>query len=305
MNDQWRPVAGLSSVLIVDDVPENLSMLHDALDEAGHEVRVALHGEAALLSVQTRLPDVILLDAVMPGMDGFEVCRRLREHESACDVPVIFMTGLSEAEHVMAGFAAGGSDYITKPVRPDEVLARIAVHVGQARHVRQARTALDAHGRAMFAMHPETGYVVWQTPLARQILQAESQCHELVHGWLKQCIHNLADVHDGQMLRMGEAEHQLVFSLSHQTDDGEWLVCVRESSSSRLFDRMVKELGLTPREAEVMYWVIHGKTNRDIGEILGGSPRTVNKHLEHIFSKLNVETRTAAASAVMNRLGEH
>lgn len=292
-----------SSVLIVDDVPENLSMLHDALDEAGHEVRVATYGEAALLSVKKCLPDVILLDAVMPGMDGFEVCRRLREDEGTHAVPVIFMTGLCEAEHILAGFAAGGTDYITKPVRPSEVLARIAVHVNQAKHVKQAHTALDAFGQAVFAIEIATGKVGWQTPLARQLMHTHLFQHEQVITWLKRVVELHQQGREVYSLKLSHGEQQLVLSLSSQTADGEWLVTVREESTPRSFELIMRELHLTPREAEVLYWVIHGKTNRDIGDILGGSPRTVNKHLEHIFAKLHVETRTAAASVAMAKLG--
>ena len=108
-------------VLIVDDVPDNLSVLHDALDESGYTVLVATNGESALQA----LPDVVLLDAVMPGMDGFEVARRLKANAETAHIPIIFMTGLTETEHVVAAFAAGGVDYVTKPIRAQEVLARM------------------------------------------------------------------------------------------------------------------------------------------------------------------------------------
>jgi len=112
-------------VLIVDDVPENLSLLHDALDEAGYTVLVATHGEAALQRAAQLVPDIILLDAVMPGIDGFEVARRLKAMGETAHIPIVFMTGLSETEHVVAAFQAGGVDYVVKPLRPREVLARI------------------------------------------------------------------------------------------------------------------------------------------------------------------------------------
>ncbi|CAG0942370.1 partial putative cyclic di-GMP phosphodiesterase, partial [Gammaproteobacteria bacterium] len=170
MNDELaRSVAGM--VLIVDDVPDNLSLLHDALDEAGYTVLVATHGEAALQRAAQALPDIVLLDAVMPGMDGFEVARRLKARPDSAHIPIVFMTGLTETEHVVAAFQAGGVDYVTKPIRPREVLARIAVHMQAARQARQARNALDAFGHAMMAIHIGSGRAVWQTPLARRLLQ--------------------------------------------------------------------------------------------------------------------------------------
>jgi DNA-binding NarL/FixJ family response regulator len=199
-------------VLIVDDVPENLAVLSDALDEAGHTVLVATDGASALERLLLVMPDLILLDAVMPGIDGFETCRRMKLMDSARDVPVVFMTGLTETEHVVRGFEVGGIDYVTKPIRPAEVLARISTHVRNARMLSEARHTRDT---------------------ALPVASAD---------------------------------------LSHYQ--------------------------LTPRELDVLAWIARGKTNRDIAEILGMSPRTVNKHLEHIFVKLGVETRAAAAALV-------
>ncbi|HKW83097.1 MAG TPA: response regulator, partial [Burkholderiaceae bacterium] len=120
-------------VLIVDDVPDNLAVLHDALDEAGYTVLVATHGEAALQRASQAQPDIVLLDAMMPGMDGFEVARRLKAQAETAHIPVVFMTGLTDTEHVVAAFQAGGVDYVTKPIRPREVIARIAAHMLGAR----------------------------------------------------------------------------------------------------------------------------------------------------------------------------
>ena len=126
-------VAAGDLVLIVDDMPDNLSLLHDALDEAGYTVLVATDGPGALARAQQVRPDIVLLDAVMPGMDGFEVARRLKANPATAAIPIVFMTALTETEHVLAAFAAGGVDYVTKPLQPREVLARIAAHTRTAR----------------------------------------------------------------------------------------------------------------------------------------------------------------------------
>ncbi len=120
-------------VLIVDDMPDNIAPLHDALDDAGYTVLVALDGESALARAAQALPDVILLDAVMPGLDGFEVARRLKADPELAHIPVLFMTGLTETEHLVKALAAGGVDYVTKPVKPLEVMARMGVHLKSAR----------------------------------------------------------------------------------------------------------------------------------------------------------------------------
>src|SRR5579864_7632549 len=120
-------------VLIVDDAPGNLATLHAALDAAGYRVLVAMDGKVALERVARLLPDVILLDAVMPVLDGFETCRRLKAEPASAHLPVIFMTGLTDTDHILQAFRAGGVDYVTKPINHTEVLARISTHMRNAR----------------------------------------------------------------------------------------------------------------------------------------------------------------------------
>ena len=112
--DRTLDRANSDVVLIVDDVPDNLAVLHDALDESGYTVLVATRGEAALQRAAQALPDIILLDAMMPGMDGFEVARRLKATPATAHIPIVFMTGLTDTEHVLAAFDAGGVDYVTR-----------------------------------------------------------------------------------------------------------------------------------------------------------------------------------------------
>jgi DNA-binding NarL/FixJ family response regulator len=290
-------------VLIVDDQPDNLALLHDALDEAGYAVLVATDGESALQRARQAHPDVVLLDAVMPGMDGFEVARRLKGEAQTQGIPIVFMTGLTDTEHVVAAFAAGGADYVTKPIRPKEVLARIAAHVTSARLARQARNALDAFGHATLVVRAADGRLVWQTALARQLLVAyfgtDEHVPPAVLGWLRDQARKAADA---APLTIARGAKRLTFALHASTDDDQWLVVLREASDQAMIEAMSLAFRLTAREAEVLYWVVKGKTNRDIGDILGLSPRTVTKHLEHVFQKLGVETRTAAAGLAISRV---
>ncbi len=303
-------------VLIVDDVPDNLSVLHDALDEAGYAVLIATDGETALQRAEQVMPDIILLDALMPGIDGFEVARRLKANEDTAHIPIVFMTGLTETEHVVSAFGAGGVDYVTKPIRAQEVLARMSVHLHGARQARHARNALDAFGHASLVVQAADGRIVWQTPLARGLLQAHFAAPELpqeVRAWV---------CNEGARRLNGQPPHPLVLALKepeaadsatrhgprrliftlHEADEDEWLLVMRETSDQAVIDAVGAAFGLTSREAEVLYWLAKGKTNRDIGDILGTSPATVKKQLEHVYQKLGVETRTAAASLAMNRV---
>ena len=294
-------------VLIVDDIPENLSLLHDALDETGYTVLVATNGESALQRARQSLPDVILLDALMPGIDGFEVARRLKADFSTHHIPTVSMPGRTEPDPVVAPFAAGGADYVTKPIRPPEVLARIAAHMQNARQMKQARSALDAFGQATVAVRAAGGRLVWQTPLARKLLNdyfanPEDVAPEELLTWIASAHRARRDGREPTSLVSADGNRRLLASFHDQTGDDEWLVVLREENDASAIDSLIAAFRLTQREAEVLYWVVQGKTSNDIGDILGNSPRTVNKHLEHVFEKLGVETRTAAANLALSKM---
>ncbi len=117
------------SILIVDDTPVNLGVIVDYLESYGFGIRIARSGENALKRVHYDPPDIILLDVLMPGIDGFETCRRLKADETTKDIPVIFMTSLTSPEDKVKGFEVGAVDYVTKPLHQEEVLARITTHL--------------------------------------------------------------------------------------------------------------------------------------------------------------------------------
>ena len=116
-------------ILIIDDNPDNLRVLEGILATDGHEVRAAISGEIALKSIVTRPPELIFLDIMMPGMDGFEVCRRLKANPATTSIPVLFISALAETEEKLKAFDAGGVDYVTKPFAEKEVLARVKIHL--------------------------------------------------------------------------------------------------------------------------------------------------------------------------------
>ncbi|WLE96044.1 MAG: response regulator [Candidatus Electrothrix communis] len=120
-------------ILIVDDSPENLQLLANILTENNFQVRGSNSGRYALKSIEKKIPDLILLDIKMPEMDGYEVCRQLKEAPSAADIPVIFISGLQDSESKIKGFEAGGVDYITKPFQAQEILARVQTHLSMSR----------------------------------------------------------------------------------------------------------------------------------------------------------------------------
>ncbi|HEX5363135.1 MAG TPA: HD domain-containing phosphohydrolase, partial [Gallionella sp.] len=117
------------NILAVDDSPASLKLLTDLLKEDGYEVRSAISGELALRAASVLPPELVLLDVSMPGLDGFEVCRRLKEQEQTRDVPVIFVSALSETVEKVKGFELGAVDFVTKPYQRDELLARVRTHL--------------------------------------------------------------------------------------------------------------------------------------------------------------------------------
>jgi DNA-binding NarL/FixJ family response regulator len=288
--------------LVVDDSPETLRLLTDALDGTGMTVMVAMDGAAAMRIVDQITPDIILLDAVMPGMDGFETCRRLKREAGLSNVPVIFMTGLAETEHIVRGLEAGGVDYVTKPIVIEEMLARIRVHLANARLTQSARAALDVSGRFLLAVSRQ-GKIVWATPQAQKLLSdnlAAGTNDEFVLPspmlqWLEQAQKGKAGSKTPAIASFPDNE-QLRLQYMGKLGPNEFLLRLAKDSGTNMPAEFSSELGLTTREGEVLSWLSKGKTNRDIAQILGLSPRTVDKHLEQIYAKLGVENRTAAAA---------
>jgi len=292
--------------LVVDDSPETLRLLTDALDGAGMTVMVAMDGAAAMRIVDQITPDIVLLDAVMPGMDGFETCRRLKRDAGLSNVPVIFMTGLAETEHIVRGLEAGGVDYVTKPIVIEEMLARIRVHLANARMTRSAQTALDVSGRFLMAVSSQ-GRIMWATPQAQKLLSDalssgsddDVVLPDPIPLWLDQARKGKAGSKATIMTAL-PGNDQLRLQFMGRLGANEFLLRLAKDSGTETPAEFSSELGLTTREGEVLSWLAKGKTNRDIAQILGLSPRTIDKHLEQIYSKLGVENRTAAAAIAVN-----
>jgi DNA-binding response OmpR family regulator/DNA-binding CsgD family transcriptional regulator len=295
------------TVLVVDDTPETLGFLTDTLDQAGFTVLIATDGDSALELVDQVTPDLVLMDAVMPGIDGFEACRRLKRDKQLPHLPVIFMTGLTDTEHVVEGLAAGGVDYVTKPIVVDELLARIRVHLANARIAHGTHAALDATGRFLLATDL-SGRLLWSTPKARALLA------ELFPSQNEQAASLPAELIEQLMQLRGEGPkapgsatmeigpRRLEISVLSRIGPDELLFRLAEVGARGDEQLLQRALALTTREAEVLLWISRGKSNREIGEILGISPRTVNKHLEPVFVKLGVENRAAAAARAVRTL---
>lgn len=277
--------------LVVDDNPESLGMVSTALELEGMTVLVARDGLSAIQLTERVQPDVILMDAVMPDLDGFETCRRLKSGINPTPAPIIFMTGLTEQEHVVKGLQSGGVDYITKPVVIEEMIARLTTHVLNSKMLRSARDAIDTIERSVLA-YTTSSTLVWSSERAHQQIEAQGLdvLGPAVSAWVQGCVdapvssvepHQLKDAYALQFIGFSAAREILVRIVKQRTTCNE--------------DVLKSAFQLTHREAEVLYWLTLGKTNRDISAILSLSARTVNKHLEQVFQKMGVDNRTSAA----------
>jgi DNA-binding response OmpR family regulator/DNA-binding CsgD family transcriptional regulator len=293
MTESSRPGAGAPrhSILVVDDALDTLRMLCDALSAEGYAVLAARDAHEALERLEIVMPDGILLDAVMPGMDGFAFCRQLKSTPHWAHIPVVFMTGLSDTEQILEGFSSGGVDYVVKPLRLPEVIVRLATHVRNAQATRLAREAVDVAGLGTVLLDSR-GRLAWRSPQAMRWLEAAfgQQDNQAAQAWLHsalECAQISVPLPD---------QGTLVARHMGQSGISESMLVLHSAPAKPETTVRQPDVPLTPRETEVLSWLAKGKTNRDIAEILGMSHRTVNKHLEHIFEKLGVETRSAATA---------
>lgn len=286
------------TVLVVDDAPDSLSLISDTLEQVGINTLVALDGKQALAIAKNIRPDIILLDAIMPNMDGFETCTRLKLIDSLNSVPVMFMTGLDDTENIVKGLSVGGVDYLTKPVNPNELIARMKVHINNAALAENAYHALDRLGQAAI-MVDENASVLWATPETHALISRVNweQNKTTIAHWLSQS----PDSNNRLPLPAGADETAEIRFIERREPQSLLLRIIVDSDQARL-ETLRTELKVTKREAEVLFWLANGKSNKDIAEILDMSVRTVNKHLEQMFPKLGVENRTAAAGMAIRLL---
>ncbi|MBU2886930.1 response regulator [Gilvimarinus agarilyticus] len=291
-------------VLVVDDSIDSIRMISDVLEEADMTVLVALEGSQAITITQNITPDIILLDAIMPNMDGFETCRALKEQPKLMDVPIIFMTGLSDTENVVMGLKSGGVDYITKPINASELIARMHVHLANARMTQSARMALEAAGQTLFAIN-KNGDTLWATPRVYQILAqaqpADTNSPAQLSNTLKTWLEHSPSA--GHKMQLDNADGTVGVEYLAEIGENEFLLRLSDQPSNENYSDLLRtSFKVTVREADVLLWIANGKTNREIGQILEMSPRTVNKHLEQIFKKMGVENRTSAAAMAIRAL---
>lgn len=286
------------TLLVVDDDAPTLDMLGQVLRMANFEVLTATSGTQAIKMLESDMVNLVLLDALMPTLDGFETCKLIKSNHP--DLPVIFMTGLGETEHMVAGFDAGGVDYLIKPINHTELLARVKVHSNNALMTQKAKSALDQTGQYLMALDNQ-GNIQWQTIEAEKLLSAlTSKSRELITVWL-------ADQEPAPEITIQQNEftyHLILLDDPNETNPNEssHLIKIKAQDLKTEKQTLKNKLKITRREAEVLFWVAQGKTDWEISKILSISDRTVNKHLQQIYRKLNVNNRTSASTLALQVL---
>ena len=287
----------LPTLLVVDDTPAALGVVCETLRGKGLRLLLAENAAAARAVLQRHTPDLILLDVVMPGEDGFSLCSHLKSDTRWRDIPVIFLTAIDDPGQKVKAFGAGAVDYVTKPVHVPELVARVQVQLDllAARRATElknqeleAEIALRLDAENQLASSLDRAVV--QLNQKGEVLFATRLAHDLIAKYLP-----------------GEAASRLPF-LGPRIQVGENTLCLRRFKEDGREDLVMLaleeehappgpaallKLGLTPRQAEVAYWVAQGKSNPEIAIILGASPRTIDKHMERIFDRLGVENRSA------------
>lgn len=291
------------AVLVVDDTAASLGVVCDALRREGVRVLLADSGDAARAVLARESPAVILLDVVMPGEDGFAVCATFKANPAWSEIPVVFLTAIDEPGQKLRAFAAGAVDYVTKPVHVPELVARVRVQLD----LRAARLALEAKNaelesevtlrldaEAQLANSLDQAVMVLSP--AGALLFATRLAHDLLAKYFP--LGQPSVLTPGEY-HLGEATLQIRRFTEPGRED--LVMLVLEERHAPPGPAALLVLGLTPRQAEVAYWVAQGKSNAETGLILGASPRTIDKHMERILKRLGLENRAALLLAA----GEH
>ncbi|MBV9106563.1 MAG: response regulator [Verrucomicrobia bacterium] len=309
----------MKTVLIVDDVPANVDVILGFLTDAGYRVLVADGGYRALEQLGRALPDIILLDLMMPGLDGIETCQRIKANQEWSHLPVIMMTAADELSKKLAAFNAGAVDFVTKPVQPEEIQARVQTHL-QLRELQKCleqknqelaeeiELRLDAEKQletsleqALLIVNPQ-GQILFATGQARILLNtffaqgSEKRLPAELQSWLsgpdnrrpKVITHSKRGEIEVAHFALAKTGNVSLLRIEHRNGDKG--------------PKALLALGVTAREAEVLYWISEGKTNPEIAIIIDASLNTVKKHAINLFAKLGVETRTGAARLALGVL---
>lgn len=266
-------------ILIVDDTPENIQVAASILSRCGYETAFDEDGEKALRHVRSVKFHLILLDILMPGTDGYEVCRRLKADAETKHIPVIFLTARSDTDSIVKGFEAGAADYVTKPFRKAELLARVNTHLELARHRNHLEKTVQERTRAL-----EVLMEIREEISAKHEKKIKANVYNRVFPMLETLRGILT------MPRQKECLDMIKTRIGEITSD----------FSRNLSD---PELALTTAEIRVAGLITEGKSSKQIAHLLGLSENTVIFHRQNIRKKLGVSGRGVGLKTFLKSMG--
>jgi DNA-binding response OmpR family regulator/DNA-binding CsgD family transcriptional regulator len=279
-------------IMVVDDNPDSLTLLSNILSEQGFQVRQALNGRLALAAVTQQPPDLFVLDIRMPEMDGFELCRQLKNDDMTCNVPVIFISGLDDSDDKVKAFEIGGQDYITKPFEDTEVLARVKLHL----EVSGMRKNLEDMVQQRTMNLEEANMKLAESNTALKVLlEHRGSDREKFEESVLNHINSLVSPYLQRLGSTGLDSRQSSLLDMVATNLKE----ITSQFSGTLYS---SSLGLTRREMEVAALIKTGKTNAEIAVLINISEHSVSFHRQNLRKKLGLLGRKVNLVAYLNEI---
>ncbi|MEA2115298.1 MAG: response regulator transcription factor [Thermodesulfobacteriota bacterium] len=280
-----KDVADQTVIMVVDDNPDSLKLLSDILSVQGFQVRQALNGRLALAAVKQQPPDLFILDIRMPEMDGFELCRQLKNDSATCSVPVIFISGLNDSADKVKAFDIGGQDYITKPFEHIEVLARVKLHLEVSSMRKNLEKIVLQRTINLEESNTALKVLLEHRSSEREKFEENALSHirSLVSPYLERLKNTDLDSQQSSLLDIVEAN----------------LLEITSQFSGTLYS---SSLGLTRREMEVAALIKTGKTNAEIAVLINISDHSVSFHRQNLRKKLGLLGRKVNLVAYLNEI---
>jgi len=274
-----------SVIMVVDDNPDSLKLLSDILSEQGFQVRQALNGQLALAAAKQQSPDLFILDIRMPEMDGFELCRQLKNEATTCSVPVIFISGLNDSADKVKAFDIGGQDYITKPFEDTEVLARVKLHLEVSSMRKNLENIVQQRTINLEESNTALKVLLEHRSSEREKFEENALSHirSLVSPYLERLKNTDLDSQQSSLLDIVEVN----------------LLEITSQFSGTLYS---SSLGLTRREMEVAALIKTGKTNGEISTLISISDHSVSFHRQNLRKKLGLLGRKVNLVAYLNEI---
>lgn len=324
------PKSKKATILIVDDIPANITLLLNTLRDTDFHVLVAESGESALERLKYFVPDIILLDVAMPGMNGFQTCQRIKRNPNTADIPILFLTSHDETVNKVHGFQVGGVDYITKPIQIEEVIARVKTHITLSQLQQEAQAQNEILEARVLERTAELQAEIEQrkrneiekqkllnilgtqsdqlSEMTQWLIGSQQQRHNETYITLQE---NMADDLSNIILQLHTYQNSLAKSSAKEAvdfDDLQSALIGLNRLQSRLQNSQQSEssisaqereildstlLKLTAREREVLQLIVDGKSTSGIAELLSISETTIRSHRSHIMQKLDIEDSSA------------